>query len=85
MPLRATADAILVNWLCIETFNAKGKRTYYNSFVSDLAISSAIDRGSPVMEQSHTEIARCFSGLANELTRNDVDVKRAAWSLFKTV
>ena len=49
------------------------------------AISSAIDRGAPVMEQSHTEIARCFSGLAKELTRNDVDVKRAAWSLFKTV
>ncbi len=49
------------------------------------AISSAIDRGSPVMEQSHTEIARSFSGLAKELTRNDVDVKRAAWSLFKTV
>jgi pilus assembly protein CpaE len=49
------------------------------------AISSAIDRGAPVMEQSHTEIARCFSGLANELTRNDADVKRAHWSLFKTV
>jgi Transposase DDE domain len=39
VPLRATADAILVNWLSIETFNAKGKRTYYNSFVSDLAIT----------------------------------------------
>jgi hypothetical protein len=37
------------------------------------------------MEQSHSEIARCFAGLANELTRNDVDVKRAAWSLFKSV
>jgi hypothetical protein len=37
------------------------------------------------MEQSHTEIARCFAGLAQELTRNDVDVKRTAWSLFKTV
>jgi len=48
-------------------------------------VSSAIDRGTPLMEQSHTEIARCFSGLAQELTRNDVDVKRAAWSLFKTV
>ncbi len=35
------------------------------------AISSAIDRGSPVMEQSRTEIARCFYGLAQELTRND--------------
>jgi pilus assembly protein CpaE len=49
------------------------------------AVSTAIDRGIPLMEQSHTEIARCFSGLAQELTRNDVDVKRAAWSLFKTV
>jgi pilus assembly protein CpaE len=49
------------------------------------AVSSSIDRGAPVMEQSHSEIARCFAGLANELTRNDVDVKRAAWSLFKTV
>jgi pilus assembly protein CpaE len=49
------------------------------------AVSTAIDRGIPLMEQSHTEIARCFAGLAQELTRNDVDVKRAAWSLFKTV
>jgi Transposase DDE domain len=39
VPLRATVDAILVNWFCIETFSAKGKRTYYNSFVSDLAIT----------------------------------------------
>jgi pilus assembly protein CpaE len=49
------------------------------------AISGAIDRGTPVMEQRNTEIARCFAGLAQELTRNDVDVKRAAWSLFKSV
>jgi pilus assembly protein CpaE len=49
------------------------------------AVSTAIDRGIPLMEQSHTEIARCFTGLAQELTRNDVDVKRTAWSLFKTV
>ena len=49
------------------------------------AVSSAIDRGLPVMEQGHTEIARCFSGLAHELTRNDIDVKRAEWSLFKSV
>jgi pilus assembly protein CpaE len=49
------------------------------------AVSGAIDRGTPVMEQRNTEIARCFSGLAQELTRNDVDVKRAAWSLFKSV
>ena len=49
------------------------------------AISGAIDRGTPVMDQRNSEIARCFSGLAQELTRNDVDVKRAAWSLFKSV
>jgi len=49
------------------------------------AVSSAIDRGTPLMDQRNTEIARCFAGLAQELTRNDVDVKRAAWSLFKSV
>jgi pilus assembly protein CpaE len=49
------------------------------------AVSGAIDRGTPVMEQRNNEMARCFSGLAQELTRNDVDVKRAAWSLFKSV
>lgn len=49
------------------------------------AVSSAIDRGTPVMDQRNSEIARCFSGLAQELTRNDNDVKRAAWSLFKSV
>jgi len=49
------------------------------------AVSGAIDRGTPVMEQRNTEIARCFSGLAQELTRNDMDVKRSAWSLFKSV
>src|ERR1700731_347680 len=49
------------------------------------AVSAAIDRGTPVMDQRTSEIARCFSGLAQELTRNDVDVKRTAWSLFKSV
>lgn len=49
------------------------------------AVSGAIDRGTPVMDQRTSEIARCFSGLAQELTRNDTDVKRAAWSLFKSV
>jgi pilus assembly protein CpaE len=49
------------------------------------AISSAIDRGTPVMDQRTSEIARSFAGLAHELTRNDVEVKRAAWSLFKSV
>lgn len=49
------------------------------------AVSSAIDRGTPVMDQRNSEIARCFAGLAQELTRNDAEVKRAAWSLFKSV
>ena len=40
VPLRATGDAIVVNWFSIETLNAKGKRTYSNSFVTDLAITS---------------------------------------------
>jgi len=49
------------------------------------AVSSSIDRGTPVMDQRSSEIARCFAGLAQELTRDDVDVKRTAWSLFKSV
>ena len=49
------------------------------------AISTAIDRGTPVMAQGHSEIARCFAGLAQELTSSDIDVKRTAWSLFKSV
>lgn len=49
------------------------------------AISSAIDRGTPVMDQRGSEIARCFTALATELTRNDIDVKRSAWSMFKSV
>ena len=40
LPLRATDDAIMVNWFSIETFNAKGKRTYHNSFVTDLAVTA---------------------------------------------
>jgi pilus assembly protein CpaE len=49
------------------------------------AVSAAIDRGVPLMAQTHTEIARSFSGLAATLTQNDDNVKRTAWSLFKTV
>ncbi|HET7205336.1 MAG TPA: AAA family ATPase [Terriglobales bacterium] len=49
------------------------------------AVSTAIDRGIPLMQQNHTEIARSFTGLASTLTQNDEQVKRTAWSLFKTV
>jgi pilus assembly protein CpaE len=64
---------------------AAGARLLWRVPNQYFAVSTAIDRGTPLMEQSHTEIARCFAGLAQELTRDDVDVKRAAWSLFKTV
>jgi pilus assembly protein CpaE len=49
------------------------------------AVSSAIDRGVPLMQQGSTEIARSIQGLAEYLTKDDLDVKRTAWSLFKTV
>jgi pilus assembly protein CpaE len=49
------------------------------------AVSTAIDRGTPLMEQGNTEIARSISGLAEYLTKDDLDVKRKAWSFFKTV
>ncbi len=47
------------------------------------AVSTAIDRGVPVMQQNHSEMARSFIGLAASLTQNDAPVTRAAWSLFK--
>jgi len=40
VPLRDTKDAIAVNWFSIEISDAKGKRTYYNSFVTDLPVSA---------------------------------------------
>jgi len=49
------------------------------------AVSSAIDRGVPLMQQGSSEISRSIAGLAEYLTKDDLDVKRTAWSLFKTV
>jgi pilus assembly protein CpaE len=49
------------------------------------AVSTAIDRGVPVMQQGTSEIARSISGLAELLTKDDLDVKRTKFSLFKTV
>jgi Flp pilus assembly CpaE family ATPase len=49
------------------------------------AVSGAIDRGVPLMQQAFSEMGRSFAGLAAALTENDIDVKRKAWSLFKTV
>jgi hypothetical protein len=49
------------------------------------AVSAAIDRGVPLMQAGNTELARSIHGLAQHLTKDDLDVKRRAWSLFKTV
>ncbi|MGB9234999.1 MAG: AAA family ATPase [Terriglobales bacterium] len=49
------------------------------------AVSTAIDRGVPIMQAGSTEIARSINGLAEFLTKDDIEVKRTAWSLFKTV
>jgi hypothetical protein len=40
MPLRGSTDAMVVNWFSIEVRNAAGKRTYYNSFVTDLPVTT---------------------------------------------
>jgi hypothetical protein len=40
VPMRAADDALIVNWFSIEILNGKGKRTYYNSFVTDLSVTS---------------------------------------------
>lgn len=64
---------------------AAGAKLIWRVPNSYFAVAAAIDRGTPVMDQRNSEMARCFSGLAQELTRNDADVKRAAWSLFKSV
>jgi len=48
-------------------------------------ISTAIERGVPIMQQGGGEIAQGFHAFAAHLTENDVDVKRATWSLFKSV
>jgi len=39
VPLRATDDAMNVNWFSIEILGGKGKRTYFNSFVTDLDVN----------------------------------------------
>jgi len=49
------------------------------------AVSTSIDRGVPLLQQTHTDVARAFTNLATRLTENEPDVKRKAWSLFKTV
>ena len=37
--MRATDDALIVNRFSVEILNGKGKRTYHNSFVTDLPVT----------------------------------------------
>ena len=41
VPMRAADDAIEVTWFSIEIRNAKGKKTYSNSFITDLTVTGA--------------------------------------------
>ena len=38
--MRDSADALKVDWFSIEMFDGKGKRTYHNSFVTDIAVTA---------------------------------------------
>jgi hypothetical protein len=40
IPLRASEDALAVNWFSVEIRNHIGKRTYYNSFITDLPVTA---------------------------------------------
>ncbi len=49
------------------------------------AVSSAIDRGAPLVRQPNLDISRSFTALAQLLTEDDETLKRQAISLFRTV
>jgi pilus assembly protein CpaE len=68
-----------------EAESASGARLFWRVPNYFAAISGAIDRGIPVMQQSNTEVARTFSTLASTLTQNDDDVKRTSRSLFRSI
>ena len=68
-----------------ETEAAIGAPVFWRIPNQYFAVSAAIDRGVPLMQQGNTDIARSITALAEHLTKDDLDVKRTAWSLFKTV
>lgn len=41
IPMRGTKDALNVNWFSVEFLNGKGRRTYDNSFITDLPVTAA--------------------------------------------
>jgi len=40
VPLRDGKDALIVNWFSVEIQDGKGRRTYHNSFVTDVPVSA---------------------------------------------
>src|SRR5438270_13105024 len=62
----------------VDAENAVGTKLLWKIPNHYISVSAAIDRGMPVMQQNHTEIARSFAGLAGVLTQNDDEVKRRA-------
>ena len=40
VPMRATDDALIVNWFSIEILNGKGKRTCSDGFITDLPVTT---------------------------------------------
>jgi pilus assembly protein CpaE len=47
-------------------------------------VSGAIDRGIPVVQQNHSELARSLADFTAALTSNQERSKRKSWSIFKT-
>jgi hypothetical protein len=43
VPLRASDDALAVNWFSIEFRDGNGKRAYYNSLITDLPVTAAAE------------------------------------------
>jgi pilus assembly protein CpaE len=66
-----------------EAEGASGLRLFWKVPNHYPAVSAAIDRGVPLMQQNRSELTRAFTGLAEKLTETETAVKRPAWSLFK--
>lgn len=48
------------------------------------AVAASIDRGIPIVQQNHSEMARSFATLASVIAKPNEDPKKKGWSLFKT-
>ena len=39
VPIRSSKDTLIVNWFSVEILNKHGKRTYYNSYITDMNVN----------------------------------------------